>query len=157
MTNGRSNKIALDSVSEAFLCKASEDIAAGRFDDAVSLILMAVIDFDEDIHYKKYFSRQSKQLPREHFIKLLRTVVSRTSKVSDKLKNRPLQTEKLNTFGTALAKCLADHGFSPEDMPQLRLPKGAVLYFKPNKSERAKGPQERKINPAKTTKADRLA
>lgn len=156
MTGRKSNNVALDSVFEAFLCKASEDIARSRFDDAASLIMMAVIDFDEDINYKKYFSGYSEQLPKEQFIKLLRTVVSRTSKVSDKLKNRPLQAERLNSFGTELARCLADHGFSSEEMPQLRLPKGAVLYFKHNKTEKSKGPQARRTESVKTRNAKRL-
>ena len=131
MTGRSQKKIALNNVSEVFLQKASEDIAAAQFAAAAKLILMTVIEFDDDIDFNKYFSEQNRLISRDQFVELLKSIVRRTSKVTDKLHGRPEQAERLNRFGISLARCLADHGSSPEDMPQLRLPKGAVIYFKP--------------------------
>ena len=146
MTDG--NRVALNNVSELFLQKASDDIVEGRLTDAVRTILLAIVSFDDCIDYKKYFTRLRKRMSREQFVRLLRTVVEQTSAISAKLTDLPEEAERLNRFGTPLTKCLAENGFSPEDMPRLRLPRGAVIYFKPFKTVKENTAQPDSANTA---------
>ena len=151
MTSGK--KMALNNVSELFLYKASEDIVAGRITNAVRMILLAIVSFDDYINFTEYFKQLNERMPREKFVRLLKTTIEQTSALSAKLNELPEEAERLNRFGIHLTKCLAENDISPEDMPPLRLPRGAIISYDPIltiKEKTTRPGSTRVIGPRKT-------